>query len=82
MLGYLVIGTIAFSGGVLAGGVLSAGRRNDLARGGDLLADAVDALASDHDDRRFDVGNRVAVARSRLDQLEQALAVHDELRST
>lgn len=80
MLGYLLTAVGAFAGGFWAAALLSAGRRFDTVRAGEVLAEAVDDFAAQHHDRRYDEGDRVSVARSQIDRLQQALTLHDELR--
>lgn len=82
MLGYLLTAAGAFAAGFWAAALVSAGRRYDTARAGEVLAEAVDDFAAEHRDRRFDDADRVSVARSQIDRLQQALALHDELRTS
>ena len=70
------------AGGFLAAPLFMMGRRYDAARAGDLLAEAVDGFAREHRDRRCDEGGRVTVARGQIERLQQALSMHDELRSS
>jgi hypothetical protein len=82
MLTYVVIAVIAFCCGFLTAPLFMTGRRYDALRAGDLLAEAVDGFAREHGDRRVDEGGRISVARGQIERLQQALALHDELRAS
>lgn len=82
MLVYAAIAVVAFCCGFLTAPLFLSGRRYDALRAGDLLAEAVDGFAREHRDRRCDAGDHVSVARGQFEQLQQALALHDELRSS
>lgn len=81
MWGYFFIAVGAFCCGFVTASVLVAARRSDVLRADDVLAEAVDGFAREHNDRDFDEQGRVSVARGQIEQLRQALAVHDQLRS-
>ena len=72
---------IAFSAGFCAAALLGGGRRHDAQRSGGLLAQTVESFTQNYSDRSCDVGGRVSIARSQLDQLDRALEVRDELLS-
>jgi hypothetical protein len=78
---YALIVVVAFSCGFLAAALLAANRRQDTARAGDLLAEAVDTFTVGCRTSRDDADERVSVARSQVEGLRRALDVHDRLRS-
>jgi hypothetical protein len=82
MLTYVVLTAVAFSCGFIAAAVLASNRRQDTARAGDLLAEAVDSFTGDCSTGRDAGDDRISVPRSQLEGLRRALAVHDQLRST